>query len=385
MTSTAGPIAPVDWPTALGRALTGEGVRPVFQPIVDLRRRTVVGYEGLTRFDHPTVAVGPDVWFREALDAGVGVELEAVTLRTLLAQRATLPRNCFLSVNVDPNHLVEPAVWDVLNGLTDLRALVVEFTEHRDWDWQEVGPRVEVLKRRGALVALDDAGAGYSGLQQMLQLRPTILKLDRALVEGVDADEAKVALVEMMGVFANRIDAWILAEGVETAAEARSLDRMSVPLVQGWFFGRPAAPWADIDPNAVAVLGETAARLDPGLHRLVDPVPPVADSDVGTADTGWWFDAEDAWRVLVDADRRPIGVVDLEAATGGFVHETLVANVHSTPADVAGRLATAPETPGAPVVVTDDNGRYLGIVPLRRLLAHLAHHGRHATPDPATT
>lgn len=376
MVTTAGPVAAVDWSAALGRALSGDGVRPVFQPIVDLRRRTVVGYEGLTRFDHPTVAAGPDVWFRQAQDAGVAVELEAVTLRALLAQRPNLPRNCFLSVNVDPNHLVEPAVWDVLHRLPDLRALVVEFTEHREWDWQDIGPRVEVLRRRGALVALDDAGAGYSGLQQMLQLRPSILKLDRALVDGLDADEAKIALVEMMGVFANRIDAWIIAEGVETAAEARCLDRMSVPLVQGWFFGRPAAPWAGIDPNVVAVLGDTPARLDPGLHRLVDPIPPVADTD--RAGAGWWFDAEDAWRVVVDADHRPVGIVDVEAATGGFVHQSLFANVHSTPVEVAGRLATAAETPGAPVVVTDDNGRYLGVVPLRRLLAHLAHIGRPA-------
>lgn len=372
MISSAGPPVTVDWPGALDRALTGDGVRPVFQPIVDLRRRTVVGYEGLTRFDHPTVAVGPDVWFREAQQAGAGVELEAVALRALLAQRPGLPRNCFLSVNVDPNHLVEPAVWDVLAGLDDLRALVIEFTEHRDWDWDQVGPRVEVLRRRGALVALDDAGAGYSGLQQMLQLRPSILKLDRTLVEGLDADEAKIALVEMMGVFANRIDAWIIAEGVETAAEARCLDRLSVPLVQGWFFGRPAAPWTDIDPNVVAVLGDTPLRLDPGLHRLVDPVPPVTDADVDGA--AGWFDADDVWRVLVDADRRPVGIVDVEAAAGGFVHQSLIANVHSTPTEVAGRLATASGAPGAPVVVTDDNGRYLGVVPIRRLLAHLAHH-----------
>ncbi len=76
---------------------------------------------------------------------------------------------------------------------------MIEITEHRPWDWAALEGVVNNLRAGGALFAVDDAGAGYAGLQQILQLRPAILKLDRALVAGIDGDEAKVALVEMLG------------------------------------------------------------------------------------------------------------------------------------------------------------------------------------------
>ncbi|CAN5911837.1 hypothetical protein BH23ACT2_BH23ACT2_18710 [soil metagenome] len=201
----------------------------------------MVGYEALARFAHPAVTGGPDAWFAAATDRGLAPELDAVALRSALARRADLPSNCFLTINVEPSSLASDAVGAVLFAPADLGGVIVELTEHQAWNPLILGPALDKLRGAGARIAVDDAGAGYAGLQAILELRPSLLKLDRALVEGVDHDEAKAALIEMVGVFANRVDAWVLAEGSETAAEARRVVDLGIPLAQGYYFGRPPA------------------------------------------------------------------------------------------------------------------------------------------------
>ena len=107
--------------------------------------------------------------------------------------------------------------------------MVIELTEHERIDsYAALEPALDRLRAAGALLAIDDAGAGYAGLQHVLSLRPDIIKLDRALVEGLDRDEAKRTLVEMIGTLAGRLDAWLLAEGIETGEELDVLDRARV-------------------------------------------------------------------------------------------------------------------------------------------------------------
>ena len=355
----------VDWSRLIDAVLHEDGVlTSVFQPIVDVAHARVVGYEALSRFTHPDApAAGPDAWFAAADELGVGPELQARALTTALRHRATLPKNCFLSLNVDPEYLIEPSIRDALASQSDLRGLVVEFTEHRSWSWDRIEASVQVVRSAGALIAIDDAGSGYSGLQQILRLRPSILKLDRSLVDCIDRDEAQASLVEMFGVFANRVDAWILAEGIETAAAARRIAALDVPLAQGWFFGRPAPAWAPIEPGAVATL-RSAAEPGETLHRLVESTDPVRDDET----VGGWLDGPDAWRAVTDVDGRPLGLVDAASLMEGSIVTALVVNVHSSPHEVAQRLSTFGGDAHVPVVVTGDDGRYVGLLHLRRLL-----------------
>src|SRR5690349_18910056 len=156
----------------------------VFQPIVDLAAATVAGYEALSRF--PGTA-GPDVWFAAAAEAGVAAELEALAIAKALDRVADLPPNAFLTVNVSPHLLGTPPVQEALARRPDLRRVVVELTEHTPVDdLTALRRETDALRERGALIALDDTGSGYSGLQQMAELRPQIVKLDRALVSDAD-------------------------------------------------------------------------------------------------------------------------------------------------------------------------------------------------------
>jgi EAL domain-containing protein (putative c-di-GMP-specific phosphodiesterase class I) len=124
---------------------------------------------------------------------------------------------------------------------TTPRAIVLEITERADVeDYAHLHRAIAALGDR-VRIAVDDAGAGYAGLQRILELRADLVKLDLALVRGVDSDPARQALVAGMAHFARRTDALLLAEGVESAAEAEALAALGVELGQGYLFGRPEA------------------------------------------------------------------------------------------------------------------------------------------------
>jgi EAL domain-containing protein (putative c-di-GMP-specific phosphodiesterase class I) len=358
------------WTQLIDDALAGEGVECHFQPIIDLDQRVVVGYEALARFSHPDAAgVGPDVWFARARARGLQPELEAVVLRMALSRRPDMPSDTFLAINVAPDSLRHPLVRDLLNELPDLTGLVIEITEHSSWEWADLEPAINAVRAKGALIAVDDAGAGYSGLQQILELRPSILKLDRAIVHGVATDEAKVALVEMIGLFASRVDAWVVAEGIESLADAKRLSDMRVPLAQGFLFARPSPDFEDIDPEISLQLAAFCDQVGDTMHRLVETVVTISMEQT-TAHV--WGQSESQWVVVVDHERRPHGLVNPEAAIAGELVPTLTVIASASPAEVAQRISTGRNDPGAPIIVTDDGGRFLGIVTLRRLLGKLS-------------
>src|SRR6478609_8555013 len=258
----------------------------VFQPIIDLAGAAVAGYEALARFPG---ASGPDVWFAAAADAGVGAELEALAIHKALRAVDALPADTFLTVNVSPHLLGTGPVQAALDTRPDLHRVVVELTEHTPVDdLAGLRRQTDALRARGALIALDDAGSGYSGLQQMAALRPQLVKLDRALVADADADPVRLALAEMVGEFAGRIDAWLLAEGLETTTELAAFMRLGVPLGQGWLLGRPTPGFAPLAPEVVRLVKGQAARvqLTESVASLMRPVRQIeAGSDGPSSDT----------------------------------------------------------------------------------------------------
>lgn len=360
---------PVEWSRALAEAVAGRGVSSVYQPIVDLDRGVVTGYEALARFSHPDIDAGPDRWFAAAAELGQAAELDAAAIRAALSARADLPPNTFLSVNVEPASLLERAVRDALASSGTLGGVVVEITEHRTVPVAALEPVLDRLRGDGALIAVDDAGAGYSGLSQILDLRPSILKLDHSLVRGIDTDEAKAAMVEMLGVFAGRIDAWVLAEGIETRAELRRVADLGVPLGQGYLLGRPAPPWSDVPAEARDCLLSDEVRAEP-LRALLQVVPMVR---LGIDDVAAALAGDGVGHVLaIDDDLRPVGIVTPEAAVTGQVLPALRVGLATEPAELAHRLGTTSGDPSVPAMVTDPTGRAVGVVTLRRLLTALA-------------
>ncbi len=208
----------------------------VFQPALDIGSRTVVGYEALTRFDDAT---RPDLQFALAHAAGLGLELEAATLSAAMAASTSLPAHCWLSLNASPELILEHDVLANLLADRGDRGIVLEVTEHAVVDDYEALRHAVTAIGGGVLIAVDDAGAGFASLRHVIELRPDFVKLDIGLIRGIDADDARQALVAGMVHFATVSGCSLLAEGIETEAELEALKSLGIGLGQGFLLGRP--------------------------------------------------------------------------------------------------------------------------------------------------
>jgi PAS domain S-box-containing protein len=218
------------------REIIREGrFHPVYQPIVRLADRCVIGYEALTRFDD---GVRPDVRFAEAAALGCGPELEEACLRAAITDAAALAKGAWLCLNASGGFVLGGGLTGLLGGIA--RQVVIELTEHVAVDdYPGLRAAVEALGDR-VWLAVDDAGAGFSGLRHVVELRPHVVKLDLAIVRGIDDDPARQSLVAGMVHYATLTASHLVAEGVETAGEAVALAALGVELAQGYLFARPA-------------------------------------------------------------------------------------------------------------------------------------------------
>ncbi len=210
----------------------------VFQPIVDLATGDIVGAEALARFDVEPHAT-PDRWFAEAWRVGLGIELEIAAVRGAIAQMPNLPEKAYLSFNVSPETLQSEAFTEAVSRVPGDR-IVVEVTEHAAVkEYEPLIDAIERLRRQGIRLAVDDVGAGYSGLNHIVRVAPSMLKLDLGLTRDVDRDRVKQALAAASVVFASRVGLDIVSEGVETAQEAEALRLLGIRYGQGYHFARP--------------------------------------------------------------------------------------------------------------------------------------------------
>jgi PAS domain S-box-containing protein len=227
------------------QVLDDGGPTMVFQPIVELATGKPVGAEALARFPaQPNRA--PAEWFADAAGVGLGVELELAAIRAAVAQLDALPAGTYLSLNAGPDTVVSPQLHHLLRSAPGSR-LVIELTEHMAVvDYSALTEALDALRCRGVRLAVDDAGSGFSSLQHILNLKPDIIKLDRALVEAIDTDPARRALAGSLLTFANEIGAQVIAEGIENLREQTVLRRLGVRYGQGFHLGRPGPmPLAD--------------------------------------------------------------------------------------------------------------------------------------------
>jgi EAL domain-containing protein (putative c-di-GMP-specific phosphodiesterase class I) len=223
-----------------------------FQPIVDLRSGHQVGAEALSRFEESPVR-SPDRWFADAASVGLGVELEILALEMALEQLRLLPPSLYLSLNASVEAIASPSFRGLFANVPAER-IIVELTEHAQVnDYPAFQRSVVDIRRGGVKLAIDDAGAGYSSLQHILQLKPDIIKLDIGLTRGIDKDPARRALGRALLRFGlDAYGATFVAEGIETQGEFDTLRSLGCPAGQGYYLGRPERlgmrHWASIAP-----------------------------------------------------------------------------------------------------------------------------------------
>jgi len=218
-------------------------IRMAFQPIVDLRDSKVFAYEALVRgpdggsaasvLDRVTPAN------RYAFDQRCRVK--AVEMAASLGVTTNLCINYMPNAVYEPNRCLRTTLEVARRTGFPINRIVFEATEgERVRDPEHLRTILEVYKRQGFQTAIDDFGAGYAGLNLLAEFQPDIIKLDMALVRGIDANRARQAIVAGIIGICRLLHITVIAEGIETSAELKTLRELGVFLVQGYLFARPA-------------------------------------------------------------------------------------------------------------------------------------------------
>lgn len=232
--------------------------RLAFEPVADLMRGEVCGYEALPRYPG---AMSPGRWRTEAHARGLEPDLDAFVIASVLEQRRHLPPECCLSFNVRPQTLLREPVRALLARAGRLDGLAVELRPR-------VFPRNEPallaaladVRAAGAKVAIDDVGRATATLHFITLVRPDIVKLDGVLVHGCHRNDAKLATVEALARLADRLGAQLVAQGVELIEELDALVDLRVPLAQGPLIGVRAKTLTPVAFPLGAYVRERAGR-----------------------------------------------------------------------------------------------------------------------------
>lgn len=224
-----------------------EDVAILYEPIVSLSTREILGHEALVRGPWKTDLHSPMRLFQMAEETGLVFELDCLCRRTALRGARGLEAGRKLFLNCLPTAIHDPAFrGDVLRKtLQDLSLrpenLVFEISERESIDNFAIFREArDLYKELGFKIALDDTGVAYGSLEAIMELVPDFIKVDMSLVRGVDSDPPRQELLGALHAVAGKLGAEIIAEGIETPEEMAALQRLGIPFGQGYLFGRAA-------------------------------------------------------------------------------------------------------------------------------------------------
>jgi len=218
----------------------------VYEPIVEVESRTVFGYEALARGPEGTHYHSPAALFTAAEEHELIYELDGVCRESGLSGAVDFPSGTKLFLNIRPTTIHDPNFQE--DRLTETLAksklaptdVVFEISEQESI--RTFGAFCEIrdyYRGLGFQFALDDMGAGYAGLEELLEIDPDYIKIDRSMVSGVDRDPARQDILAAVLQLADKMGAQVIGEGLDTLEELEMLGRLGIRFGQGWLFGHP--------------------------------------------------------------------------------------------------------------------------------------------------
>jgi EAL domain-containing protein (putative c-di-GMP-specific phosphodiesterase class I) len=260
------------------RGLRPEEVGVVFQPIVEVATGALFAHEALVRCKRPEYAA-PPVLFEHAVKEDACGGLGRLVRDAAFAACGNVP----LFVNLHPDEL--SARWLVRTDdpiCFHREPVYLEVTESAAFTHFDLCMSVlkELCARTGARLVIDDFGAGYSNLERLVELEPSVVKLDLALIRGVDSNKRKQAVVRHVANLCTELGALVVAEGIETLDELLCVRDIGVGYVQGYFIARPGAPPPDhawpfpirpIEGRDSASRTRVAAAVSGAMRASADP------------------------------------------------------------------------------------------------------------------
>lgn len=303
--------------------LKNKSLNALLQPIVDLKRHTIYGYESLIRGPSDSLYHNPVTLFDTAIRSGRLLELDLLCREVGINwfQEKQLPGKLFL--NATPESLLEPGHR---SGLT-LEILekagvhpsnvVIEMTEQYPMDNFEVmKTAVEHYKSMGFEIAIDDLGAGYSGLRRWSEFRPDYVKIDRHFIQNIHEDNVKQSFVRSIIDIAKELDCKVIAEGIETQEEYRTIFGMGIEIGQGYYFSRPLS----VPPQSISnEVFSCSSHEDCGMRNssasekiatLLNKAPNVALNTTVEEVHALFSDSKDLTSVVVlNENSEPLGLI----------------------------------------------------------------------------
>jgi len=230
----------------LKETLLDENIFSVYEPIVDVHTRTVFGYEALARGPEGTELHSPAGLFGAAVEHDLLFPLDCLCRESGLRGAVDFPAETKLFLNVLPTSIHDPNFEEsrLIRTLEECKLspsdVVFEISEQESIDnfiaFREMSDRYRSF---GFQFALDDTGSGYAGFEELIELQPEFIKMDRSMVSGVDLDPARQEVLTALLTVAKKMGAQVIGEGLDTLEELAMLGELGIHFGQGWLFGQP--------------------------------------------------------------------------------------------------------------------------------------------------
>lgn len=295
----------------------------LYQPIVSLQTGEILGWEALTRGPKDSAFFSPDVIFNFAEEVGLLYPLEKICRELAINNFGQFNENQRLFLNIHPHtvndpHFVKGETRKLLGeSKLSTNNVVFEITERQSiHDFGQFNKTLSHYRGQGYQVAVDDAGAGFSSLQTIAEIRPDYIKIDASLVRDIPTNRVKQALLETFVTFAEKISCRIIAEGIETDKELATLCSIGVHYGQGYFLARPSFPKPQLAPHAHKKIVSLASQHPAGVWQKAFPIGEICklavqvNLNTSVRKLKEIFDSNDPLSgvVVIDHDR-PVGLI----------------------------------------------------------------------------
>ena len=228
-------------------------ISTVYQPVVDLEGRLILGYEALSRPERSDFQ-NPEHLFRVAYACEEVWALERLCRSKAMENLKALEPGQLLFLNIEPESVYDPEMRAQMDGKllkeTGVTAdrIVLEITEHAAVkDFPLFRQALRYFQNQGFRLAMDDVGSAYSGLKTIAEIRPDFMKIDMSLTRGVHANDIKRELLSTICKFSRTTGITVIAEGIEEADDLRTVREIGIRFAQGYLLAKPARPFPKVD------------------------------------------------------------------------------------------------------------------------------------------
>lgn len=310
-----------------------QSLSALFQPILDVKKSIIIGYEGLIRGPSGSLLHSPASLFKAARLCGMTAEIEYLCRRVVLESFAKLGGTDKIFLNISPDILMQQGTrsGETLKYIHEIglkpEQVIIEITENMPTvDYPELRNVVHYYRNMGFKVAIDDLGEGFSGLRLWSELHPDYVKIDQHFIQGIHLDPIKQQFVRSIQEIARKSGAMVIAEGIEMEPELAAIRDCGIAFGQGYLIGKPDPQLATAIPvEVIHILQNNLANRDSRLQKrvvtvenLLREVPAVAPDLANETVYEMFQHSPELYSIPVVINGWPAGLIGRHHMTDGF-------------------------------------------------------------------